>query len=409
MITNRSPLGRRAEHRQLDNLRGQILVDIPNSHLFDSKVSIYDIGRQSFGDGIRLVEHFRCVPEIIAFSNKLSYSGTIRPLRESSSSALKPACVPCHVSSGMRVGDTNTAEARRIVDVVKAMILHPLYRGKTIGIISMIGDMQSLHIQTLIHKELSDIEIQQRRIQVGNSSEFQGDERDVIFLSMVDSPPDEGPLRLTGEGAYELTKKRYNVAASRAKDQLWVVHSFDPNLHLKMDDLRLKLLRHVHDPQATIRAFTEATTRTESPFERAVLKILIDAGYRVTTQWQAGYYRIDMVVEGGGKRLAIECDGDRYHPIEKLAEDINRQTILERLNWTFVRIRGSAFYRDEATAMQPIFKMLEELEIPQDNDFETHEIADMSLVHELDEIISRGFTSETDSEDEQTSPLKGYN
>jgi very-short-patch-repair endonuclease len=136
------------------------------------------------------------------------------------------------------------------------------------------------------------------------------------------------------------------------------MHSFDPDLHLKTNDLRLKLLQHVRDPLASLRAFNQEVGKTESPFEREVLKRLTDAGYQVKSQWQVGYYRIDMVVEGAGKRLAIECDGDRYHPMEKLAEDMERQAILERLGWQFIRIRGSAFYRNPDIAMRSVFDRL---------------------------------------------------
>jgi superfamily I DNA and/or RNA helicase len=223
-----TPLGVGKGRSMLENLRKSMLQDIPNAHLFDHLSSIYDIGRQSFGDAIRLVEHFRCVPEIIAFSNQLSYEGQIRPLREANSTDLKPACVACRVD-GIREGDINRVEARRIIDTIKAMIRHPRYAGKTIGIISLLGEAQALLIQSLLHKEIDGVEIANRRIQAGISGEFQGDERDIVFLSMVDSAPAEGPLRTTGEGAFELIKKRYNVAASRARDQLWVVHSFDPD------------------------------------------------------------------------------------------------------------------------------------------------------------------------------------
>lgn len=381
-----TPLGVGQGQAILENMRQQTLTDIPNSHLFDAKFSIYDIGRQSFGDAIRLVEHFRCVPEIIAFSNKLSYDGKIKPLRESNSSDLKPACVAMQVH-GTRDRDSNLAEARRIIDMIKAMIAHPRYAQKSIGVVSMLGDQQTVLLQSMILKEIPGKEIESRRILAGNSSEFQGDERDVIFLSMVDSPQDEGPMRLSGDGAFELAKKRYNVAASRARDQLIVVHSFDPDLHLKPGDIRLRLMQHIADPWASLRAFQEGIERTESPFERAVLKLLTDAGYRVRTQWEVGYYRIDMVVEGGGKRLAVECDGDRYHPIEKLADDIERQTILERLGWQFVRIRGSAFYRDAEAAMRPVFDRLRELEIPTEAYEEVKEEEDFSLIHELQAIL----------------------
>jgi very-short-patch-repair endonuclease len=283
----------------------------------------------------------------------------------------------------MRAGDINQREAEQIVAIIKAMTKHPAYAEKTIGIISMVKENQATLIQSLLHKEIESVELEKRRIQAGISSEFQGDERDIMFLSMVDSRSEEGPLRTTGEGAFELTKKRYNVAASRARDQLWVVHSFDPELHLTSADLRFRLLQHVRDPLASIRAFDKEARRTESPFERAVLKLLLAAGYRVRTQWQVGYFRIDMVVEGGGKRLAIECDGDRYHPIEKLAEDIERQTILERLGWNFTRIRGTAFYRNPDLAMKPVFSKLAEMEIPPEGSTGEVQASDMTLVNEL--------------------------
>jgi len=387
-----TPLGVGKDQTILENLRKSMLKDIPNAHLYDNMSSIYDLARQSFGEGIRLVEHFRCVPEIIGFSNALSYEGKIRPLRESSSSNLLPACVPLKVG-GIREGDTNKIEAEQIVSFIKAMIKHPAYKGKTIGVISMLGEGQAVLVQSMIHKEITSVEIESRRIQAGISGEFQGDERDVIFLSLVDSAANTSPLRATGDGAFEQTKKRYNVAASRARDQLWVLHSFDPDLHLKAVDLRYRLIQHVRDPKAAARNFDEQVGRVESPFEREVLKELTNAGYRVTTQVEVGYFRIDMVVEGQGKRLAVECDGDRYHPIEKLSEDMNRQSILERLGWKFSRIRGSAFYRNPDAAMQSVYAKLNELEIlPASHD--SPEMPPSNLVVELKEIISRGFLDE---------------
>ena len=268
------------------------------------------------------------------------------------------------------------------------MIAHPAYAEKTIGVIGMVGDQQTMAIQSLILREIPGAEIERRRILAGSSSEFQGDERDVMLLSMLDSPEGEGPMRLSSEGAFELLKKRYNVAVSRARDQLFVVHSFDPALHLKPGDMRLRLMQHIEDPLASLREFHREVGKTESPFERAVLKLLTDAGYRVKTQVEVGYYRIDIVVEGGGRRLAVECDGDRYHPFEKLAEDIERQTILERLGWQFVRIRGSAFYRDAEAAMQPVLERLVELEIPKEAVIGGEDAEDMSLIYELDNLIA---------------------
>ena len=101
----------------------------------------------------------------------------------------------------------------------------------------------------------------------------------------------------------------------------------------------------------------------ESPFETAVIARLSAAGYRLTAQHAVGAYRIDLVVEGATARLAVECDGDRFHRDEDVRRDADRQAILERLGWTFVRIRGSRFYRDPDAALAPVFARLADLGI----------------------------------------------
>jgi very-short-patch-repair endonuclease len=79
-----------------------------------------------------------------------------------------------------------------------------------------------------------------------------------------------------------------------------------------------------------------------------------------------GRYRIDQVIEGAGagrRRLALELDGDAYHGPDRFEADRNRQAILERLGWTFHRIRGSAYYRDPDEALGSLWERLEALGI----------------------------------------------
>lgn len=118
------------------------------------------------------------------------------------------------------------------------------------------------------------------------------------------------------------------------------------------------------------------------------MKRLNAAGYRVTPHWRIGTFRIDLVVEGDGKRLAIECDGDRYQPLEKLPEDMDRQSVLERMGWIFTRIRGSEFLRNPTRAMKPVFEKLEALEIPPAG--KTRQLQEGPTSHEvIDQVIRR--------------------
>src|SRR5207302_5473965 len=80
-------------------------------------------------------------------------------------------------------------------------------------------------------------------------------------------------------------------------------------------------------------------------------------------QWPVGAYRIDLVVEGSSRKLAVECDGEKWHTPEELQLDLERQAILERLGWVFIRIRGSIFFRNPDAAMAPVFAKLGDLGI----------------------------------------------
>jgi very-short-patch-repair endonuclease len=219
----------------------------------------------------------------------------------------------------------------------------------------------------------------------GNAAQFQGDERDVVFISLVDTA-EHGSLSLRDQ---ELFKQRFNVAASRARDQMWIVHSLSPHNDLKPDDLRRQLIEHAEDPARLMRALEEKEKRTQSNFERDVMKRLAAAGYRVTPHWKIGTFRIDLVVEGDGKRLAIECDGDRHYPLEKLPEDMDRQSVLERMGWIFTRIRSSEFLRNPVRAMKPVFEKLQVLEIPAQGDSPGADPAALTSHDAVDRVIAR--------------------
>ena len=243
-----------------------------------------------------------------------------------------PHVIPFRVINGQREGHRkiNTNETETLVALMMACMEQPEYENKTFGAISLLGDDQAKLIQQIILKRIDPRVIEERKILCGNASHFQGDERDVIFLSMVDSNEGDGPLRFTGEGVDQSTKQRYNVAVSRARDQLWVIHSLDYSKDLKPGDIRRDLLEYCDNPRAFWQSVQVAKAKAESPFEEAVASSLIAAGFHITQQWEVGSYRIDIVVQYKGKKIAIECDGELFHSgVEKVREDMERQTILE--------------------------------------------------------------------------------
>jgi very-short-patch-repair endonuclease len=375
-----SPLAVGTKVEDDKRLVDEYLDCIPNKHLYDGRLSVYDLARQAFGATVMLYEHFRCVSEVIAFSNDLCYQGRIKPLRDSSGVRTRPFVVPYRVKGAFRQGNKNPKEAEVIASLIMAAIEQPEYQKAEFGVISLVGDEQALLIDSLLRRHLSPETYRARRILCGNPAQFQGDERTVVFLSMVDVS-EEGPLALRTPDAF---RQRLNVAASRACDQMWVVYSLDPKQDLKAGDFRRRLIEHALDPQAILRELALSEARSESEFEKEVHRRLQAQGYRLHPQWQVGAYRIDLVaINDKGEKVAIECDGDRYHTIERLEKDMERQLILERLGWRFIRIRGSEFYQDPEAKILEVSKDLQKLGIMPFEDSKTQETLAMPGAEDL--------------------------
>lgn len=333
--------------------------------LYDSRLSLYGLVQSMAFPARMLVEHFRSVPEIIGWCSRLSYNGTIRPLRDASSSSLKPAVVPWRTRGTAGDNGVNEEEAQAVIRLLRAMIHDPAYDGKTFGIIPMrsVHGAQVNRIRRLLVENFDPREIERRRIHCGISAEFQGDERDVVILSLVDSAAPGLPLRKETDGADGMMKKRWNVAVSRARDQLWLVHSFDPAAQLKPDDLRRSLFDWADGVMSGTIGAAEPFDLPDPEFTGQVLRALRKRGYRVEAGHDAGAWRLDMVVRARGRAAAIECDGSGREDEDAIRRDMERQTVLERAGWKFVRVRSADWFRRPEKTLERVCEALAALGI----------------------------------------------
>ena len=359
-----SPEAEFIEQGAVNSLIAKYLKDIPFDNRYDIQTSLFDQGDIRFRGRIVLREHFRCVPEIIQFSNDLCYRETpLKPLRQYSPERLEPIIVR-HVKEGFREGTggraLNRPEANTLVDTLVEFCHLEEYAEKTMGVISLQGEDQAKYIEKELLTRLSPTELEKRRIVCGDAYAFQGDERDVIFLSMVAAPNER-----IGALGKEADQRRFNVAASRARDQIVLFHTATLN-DLHPDCMRHKLLEYCSNP---VRKLHEVDlSKCESQFERDVCEAIVNKGYRVIPQYEEAGYRIDLVVQGTRSALAVECDGDQWHGIEQYEQDVARQRILERCGWRFWRIRGSEYYRDPEGSLKSLWTTLSEMGIlPEDN------------------------------------------
>ncbi len=348
------------------------LNDIPFKDFYGSRYSFFDhVDRLCAGQRIVLREHFRCMPEIIEFSNKYFYEPDgkrLYPLRQYSENRLEPlknVYCPNGYIEGQNYNIINRVEAEEIAKKISELVNDERYNQKTFGVISLQGYRQSDLIESLLLEKIGETEYHKRKIICGNSASFQGDERDVIFLSLVTAHNHNRISLVKPED-----ERRFNVAVSRAKDQIWLFHSVQLEDLGNTDDLRYKLLNHFLNYKPQINQIPKPIERKlgtqpapfESWFEVDVFNDIISRGYSVYPQYEVanGKYRIDLVaLLKNGVKIAIECDGDKYHSAEQFQNDMMRQKVLERCGWQFFRVRGVNYYTDRKKALEPLWKILD--------------------------------------------------
>ncbi|MFK0245659.1 AAA domain-containing protein [Amycolatopsis azurea] len=371
-----SPTAVGVDQQQLRHLADQYLWDNPYRATWqEPKSSLFDEAKKRFEGMTTLVEHRRCVPEIIGFSNRIAYEPDgirLVPVRQYGADRLEPI-KPVFLENGYERGVTdkvNPVETDAIVDQIEKCIADPRYDGLTFGVVSLLGRAQAKRIEKRLLERIPPEEWKARELRCGDSADFQGSERDVMFLSMVKAP--EPGKRITSL-TQDMYVQRFNVAASRAKDQMWIFHSLRLSDLGNPEDMRFQLLDYcyavsgsaddVDDARRSSVPDDERVQPFDSLFEQRVFNRIVDRGYSVVPQFPADGYRIDLVVVGAKARLAVECDGDAWHGPEAYGRDLARQRDLERCGWRFFRIRESEFYVDRPAVLARLWDTLHGLDI----------------------------------------------
>jgi hypothetical protein len=218
--------------------------------------SIYELMSVLFADGkVMLKEHFRCVEPIIRFSSQF-YPSPLLPLRvPGASERMDPPLIDIYLEDGVRRPGSklNAVEADVIVEEIARLVndpaertVGPKGRPRTLGVISLVGAEQAKAIEKrlLADERIGPDAMERHRIRCGDSATFQGDERDVIFLSMVNDPAHK--IAWTASAL----RQRANVALSRARERMILVRSIGPEHLGNPEDLKLKILNHFAAPMA---------------------------------------------------------------------------------------------------------------------------------------------------------------
>lgn len=346
--------------------------------LFEDSQSVLEEVMSSGVPSSRLKWHYRSAHEsLITFSNVSFYDSDLYTFPSVETDAYDSGLHFEFVPEGIYEGKgLNMAEARRVVD---AVVEHAKKNPQTSLGVGTFNMRQQLAIQD---------ELEQRRREdpaiepffdrsrrepffVKNLENIQGDERDVIFLSVTYAKAPDGKLRynfgpLNGENGW----RRMNVLTTRARKLMRVFSS------IKAEDINIaatasrgaKLLKDFlayAEYKRLDNPVISAVSETESPFEREVFEEFSRRGVSLIPQVGASGYRIDFGITDDaapGKFVCgIECDGVAYHSSQTARDrDRLRQQVLEARGWEIHRIWSTDWFKDRQGQIERLLNLIEQ-------------------------------------------------
>ena len=323
--------------------------------------------------------HYRSAHEsLITFSNTHYYDSELRtfPSVDASSSAVQFINVGgIYDRAGTR---TNEAEAKAVVDEIERRI--------------MAGKSQSIGVMTLNIQQRGLINdcLQERMDQnpafheavigmnpslfIKNLENIQGDERDVIILSLGYGPDEEGNMSMNfGPVNQEGGHRRLNVAVTRARQEMLVYASFDPSAMRTTErsarglrDLKA-FLEYAKQGAEILKCQESAAAKEKERINREIAEKLREKGWNAEINIGTGKFRIDVAV----RHLKIPekyCLGimfdDDASALQDTVRDRNllQKDVLQRMGWKILNLWLLDWYEDSTTQIQRIEDALKEIE-----------------------------------------------
>lgn len=326
----------------------------------------------------RLKWHYRSTHEsLIAFSNVSFYDAGLYTFPSVEMESHRQGLSFEHVEDGVYEGKgVNLVEARRVADAVVRHARESPDLSLGIGTFSL--PQQQAILDELERRRRQDPGLEpffaprKEPIFVKNLENIQGDERDVIFLSITYGRDRAGKLRynfgpINGENGW----RRLNVLTTRARKRMRVFSSMrGDEINVAQTSSRgARLLREflLYAEHGRLEVLSGHTAgEKEEALERDVYQELTSRGLRLHRKIGVAGYRIDFGVidEALPDRYlcGIECDGLSYRDAETARDrDRLREEVLEARGWTLLRVWSTDWFKDRRGQVERILKAVEEL------------------------------------------------
>jgi very-short-patch-repair endonuclease len=342
------------------------LLDDDGAYFFSDVESILGLCDGVFQNNAMLRWHYRSQhPGLIAVSNKNFYDNKL---------LLPPSVLRANYADGLGVsfvkspqngykrggsdGGRNLLEAELIAkEVIAFAKAHP---EKSLGVAAFsvtqrdaIRDLVDEYRRKNPDTEQFFSDKRNEHFFVKNLESIQGDERDVIFISVGYGRSEDGRLTQTfGPLAAEGGERRLNVLISRAKERCTVFSSITAE-DVKAAPGKFGVNAFKEFLQFAEKGYFDVPIDTEkgfdSDFEESVAIFLTKHGYKVQPQVGMKGFFIDIGVINPTNEnrfyCGIECDGATYHSSRSARDrDRLRQEILESRGWKIYRIWSTDWF-----------------------------------------------------------------
>jgi len=364
----------------------------------------------------RLRWHYRSRHEsLIAFSNYRFYESDLilfpSPLKESDEFGIRFT----RVEKGRFVSRRNVDEAKEIVRAASRQLIdNPT---ESVGIVAMNSE-QTDEIERQLEQQVKDDPKLQKAYEhnqgldeplfIKNLENVQGDERDIIIISMTYGPETLGATSMHqrfGPINSNVGWRRLNVLFTRSKKRMHIFSSMDSG-HIRTSEtssrgvVALKAFLEYCET-GLLQHYKHTGKAADSDFEIAVMNALAEYGYECEPQLGVTGYFLDLAVKDPGMPgrflMGIECDGASYHSAKSTRDrDRLRQDILENLGWKIRRIWSTDWFKNPQAQIQPILQELESLKtvVSEIVDEEIEVIEQVAV----EQSIETNFVEQTDSE-----------
>jgi superfamily I DNA and/or RNA helicase len=355
--------------------------------------------------------HYRSRHEsLIAVSNQEFYDNYLlvypSPCHESEELGLKLNYLPETVYERGR-GSFNPVEAK---EVVKEIFNHfRKYKGTkslgvgTFSVAQMNAILEELELMRKEHPKMERYfrEDADEHFFVKNLETIQGDERDVIFISIGYGFDENQKISMNfGPLNQEGGERRLNVLITRAREKCVAFSNFrSMDLHVTggtpFGVKALKtFLQYAENGSLSLEKGTN--DEIQSPFEESVYQFLEEHGLEVERSIGCAGFRVDMAIvdpeDHGRYMVGIECDGAMYHS-SAVARDRDRlrEQVLEGLGWKIIHVWSTDWYRNREETQKKLLNAIGVIEIETTTELEkeSEELNDLAgNLEEIDESIN---------------------